>query len=142
MKLIVLFGFCGLIVSVLATVSHSAGPGCNTGEARAFVAIESDPPFLVGIIPNRFTGERRYFSVRYNCRGGSAQVRRVDEGLYDVRFPGLRPRAVVVSAISDEGTTASALPLGNDTVRVTLRGPLDGSEIASRRDVAFSIVVF
>lgn len=132
------------IVLLLGTVSyaHAAAPRrCISGRAQAFAAIQKDPPYLVGDIPNHFTSVQHYFSRRYNCKARSAEVRRVDLGLYDVRFPGISSQAVLVTALSDEGVTASAFP-EDGFIRVALRGPLGNNNLASRRDVAFSLVVF
>lgn len=132
------------VVLLLGTVSyaHATSPRrCIAGRALAFVAIQDDPPYLAGDIPGHFTSDQRYFSRRYNCKGRSASVRRVDLGLYDVLFPGITSHAVQVTALSDEGITASAYP-EDGFVRVALRGPLSGSNLAARRDVAFSLVVF
>ena len=115
---------------------------CVASQAKAFAAIRDDPTFLVGTIPSSFTGDARYFTRRFNCLGLSAQVRRVGLGLYDVRFPGLRPGVVLATAISEEAVSASVHPLTDGVVRVALRGPLAGSDVASRRDVAFSLVVY
>lgn len=133
----------GILALVLGAVNlGESAVRCPTGQAKGFLAIQSEPNFLVGTIPSSFTFSQTYFSRRYNCRGRSAAVRRVGLGLYDVQFPGLDPRVVIATALSDEGITASVWPLGNQTVRVALRGPLGGADVATRRDVAFSIVVF
>lgn len=142
MKPILIVGFAILIASVLVQATSSAATSCGAGEARAFASIRQEPPYLVGTIPSKFTGQARYFQRRYNCRNASAEVRRVDLGVYDVRFRKLIPRAVIVTALSDAGVTTSAFPLGNDTVRVVLRGPLGGERIASHRDVPFTVVVY
>ena len=75
------------------------------------------------------------------CKGGSAQVRRVDEGVYEVRFPQVSARLALVTATSDEGVTSSAIVFGS-TVRVALRGPLHGPDLMERRDVPFVVVVY
>jgi hypothetical protein len=131
------------MIAVLAVTTRSdSALRCPTGSAVGFASIEPEPPFLVGTIPSRFTGNARYFSRRFNCRSRSVQVRRLDLGVYEVRFPELQPRTVVATATSDEGVAASAMPVSDGTVRITLRGPLSGRDVASLRDVPFSIVVF
>jgi hypothetical protein len=97
---------------------------------------------LVGTIPSVFNSNPVYFVRRYNCEGRSAFVRRVSLGIYDVRFPGLNPRAVIATAMSDEGVSASAFPLADGIVRIALRGPIVGNDVMSRRDVPFSVVVY
>ena len=139
---IALVACIALAIVAFASSGGSAVLRCPAGSALAFVAIRPDPQFLVGTIPSGFTSDAGYFSRRYNCRGLSALVRRIDLGIYDVRFPGLDPRAVIATATSDEGVTASALPLGDGIVRVALRGPLVGGDVMARRDVPFSVVVY
>lgn len=115
---------------------------CIAGSAFGFVALQDEPGYLVGTIPSTFTADSRYFTRRYNCTSRSALVRRSGLGSYDVRFPGLNIRLAVASAISEEAVTASVHPLGDGTVRISLRGPLAGDDVASRRDVAFTVVVY
>jgi hypothetical protein len=143
MRLIAGIAIALVLVAVLATYGNSASAQrCRSGEAKAFVAIQDDPPYLVGTIPSKFSDDARYFSRRFNCLGQSAAVRRVNLGIYEVRFPDLHPRLALATAISDEGVTASALPIEDGIVRVSLRGPLGGSDVATRRDVPFSIVIY
>lgn len=141
MKLVIAIGLV-LVIVLAITTRVGSSIQCPRGGAQGFVAIKTDPSFLPGTIPARFTDDARYFSRRFNCRGASAQVRRVDLGIYDVRFPKLDPQAVVADALSDEGISSSALPLSDGIVRIVFRGPLAGSDVASRRDVAFSVVVY
>lgn len=134
------------VAAMVALMTTSAGgsqasPRCVTGKARGFVAIRPDPPHLVGTIPNRFTDRQKYVTRRYNCRRGGVQVRRVDLGSYEVLFPGVRPRVALATAISGEGVAASVEVFG-DVVRVALRGPIIGDDVAARRDVPFSVVIF
>lgn len=115
---------------------------CRTGQAKGLATIRHDPPYLVGTIPSTFTEDPLYFSRRYNCKRRSASVRRVAQGLYDVRFPGLEIKSVVVDAVSDEGVSSAYLPVERNVVRISLRGPLAGGDIAVRRDVAFTVIVY
>ena len=94
----------------------------------------------MGQLPSEFTSKNRYFQRRWNCTGRQVYARRVDLGVYEVQFPGLPWRAPVVSALSQEGVTASVYVFG-DVYRVALRGPLSGEDVAIRRDVPFSIAI-
>ena len=131
-----------VVVGFFALRSEASHLRCHTGNALGFVAIRSDPAELVGQIPSRFTTDPGYFSSRYNCAGQNVQARRVDQGIYDVRFPGIVVRVAMADAISTEGVSTSVQLLGDGMVRVSLRGPLGGSDVASRRDVAFNVVVY
>lgn len=144
LHIIAVVGCLIIIATTIASIGHSASESnrCPTGQAHGLAAISHDPSYLVGTIPSTFQKNPRYFFQRYNCLGRSAEVRRLDEGVYEVHFPGLRIRLALVSAISDEGVSASYFPVGQGIVRVVLRGPLSGEPIAQRRDVAFSVVVF
>ncbi len=130
-----------LLALALPGSSHAAHPRCQFGRAQGFISVRNNPEFLVGTVPNRFSSSSRYFSRRYNCKGNLPLIRRVDLGLYDVRFPGLARRTAFATAISQEGVSVSVQPMG-DVYRVALRGPLAVNEVLSRRDVAFSIVLF
>lgn len=130
------------LVLLVASYAESATSACKSGSAKAFVAIQPDPAYLVGTIPSGFNSNPAYFVRRYNCEGRSASVRRVDLGIYDVRFPGLNPRAVVATAISDEAVSVAALPLADGIVRISLRGPIVGNDVMARRDVPFTVVVY
>lgn len=140
MKYLLAVGALAAALGVV-TVAQSA-PACPTGQVHGYVTLENDPLFLVGTVPGQFTASPIFFAARYNCKGVVPQVKRVGLGLYDVLFPGLRIRAATVDAISDEGISSSFWPLGNGIVRVALRGPLGGADVATRRDVPFSLVVY
>lgn len=124
------------VVMVIAQANTATIPTCQSGKAQAFASI-NDQPFLVGQIPNQFTRDERFFSSRYNCKKGSALARRVNQGVYEVQFPGIVGHVAIVSAISQEGIATSVTPMSGNTYRVTLRGPQ-----GILRDVAFGVVVF
>jgi hypothetical protein len=115
---------------------------CEYGRVQGFVAVRSDPEYLVGTIPNKFATDTRFFSRRFNCKQAGIQIKRLDLGVYDVRVLGLPNRVPIVSAISQEGVSASVQPLEADIYRVSLRGPLERDGALVRRDVAFSLVIF
>jgi hypothetical protein len=132
---------CLMVVGALALRAEGSHLECHTGQVTGFATIRSQPQYLVGTIPSTFSSRDAFFTARYNCEGRGVHVRRVDQGVYDVRFRGARPRVAIADAISTEGVSSSVQIIG-DTVRVSLRGPLNGSDVASRRDVAFSVVTY
>lgn len=138
-----------IAVALLACVllspvgAASVQPACATpGGARAFASVTGDRQLGVGDIPSVFSGQATWFGQRFNCTRASAQVRRVDLGLYQVRFPGIHSQVAVVSAISDVGASASVHYLGQSIWQIALRGPLiyDGALVG--RDIPFSLVVY
>lgn len=139
-------GFGLALLAVALAVGYQAqaqgGPACQFGRVQGFVSVRNDPEYLVGTIPSGLTGSLRYIQRRYNCTKRGVQIRRVELGIYDVRFPGLHRRSSVVTAVSQEGVAASAQPIDIDTYRVALRGPLVRDNVLGRRDVAFTIAVF
>ena len=142
MKIVVL-ALALLVALGLVSYGESASRArCEFGRVQGFVSIRSDPGYLVGTIPSRFSDDARFFERRYNCTRRSASVRRVDLGLYEVHFPDLADRVAVVSAISEEGIAASVVPYSGGVYRIALRGPLENNGVLLRRDVAFSIAIF
>lgn len=144
MKLILLVAVSLLVLAVASSdAAQVSTAGCVYGRAQAFAAIRANPPYLVGTIPREFTSDTGFFSRRYNCKRTGVQVRRIDLGIYDVRFPELSYRLALVSAISQEGVASSVAVFDNGIYRVTLRGPVvANNDVLVRRDVPFSIVAF
>lgn len=118
------------------------GPPCIFGRVQGFITVRSDPEYLVGTIPNKLTTSSKFFTRRYNCKGYPPSIKRVDLGVYDVRFPRLNGRTAFVSAISQEGVSASVQGFSGGIYRVALRGPLVRNDALVRRDVAFSLALF
>lgn len=119
----------------------ASGPTCVYGRVQGFIAIRSDPVYLVGTIPSQFTANPDYFARRYDCKRTAPQVRRVDLGVYDVRLPELGNRVAVATGFGD-GVTASVQGLDDGIYRVFLRGPVVQNTVLVRRDVPFSLVIY
>lgn len=138
--LLILVSLC--LVGLVYVKSESAAPSaCKTGEAQGFAALRWDPIGLVGELDGE-SQRQRWFWRRYNCTGRGVSIRRVDRGVYDIEFPGLGYRMAVVSAINQEGTSASVQPFGTGLFRVVLRGPVSEDRLLQRVDVPFAIAVF
>jgi hypothetical protein len=126
-----------VVILIVAKIAYGADQqNCKTGQTSGFVAMNPQP-FLIGQMPSTFTKDSRYFQTKYNCKHQDVFVRRVDQGQYDVKFPNIKIRVAIATAISDEGVAASTYPIDTVTQRVVMRGP---SGIL--RDVAFSVVVY
>jgi hypothetical protein len=135
---------CMGLALTLGVVSYAAGDDgqrCRSGQAQGFISVQEDPPYLVGTIPSKPSFSAVYFNRRFNCLGRSAAIRRVDLGIYDVFFPGLPNRTAVATAISENSPSVSVFAM-EDTYRVYIRGPLAGADVASRRDLPFSLVIY
>ncbi len=140
MKLVIATCVLGALIIVSGAGSEPRA-SCIFGRVQGFVSLRAEPIFLVGTIPARESSNPKYFSRRFNCKRNTPTVRRVDDGIYDVQFPGLNWRTAFVTAISQEGVSAS-VTVDKDMYRVALRGPLVIDNALVRRDVAFSISVF
>ena len=119
--------FFALGGSALA-VSHAVRPQprCANGAVRGIAAVKGDPGRQTS--PTSTRAPRRLFSRTFNCTGGAVQVRRVDVGVYDVRFAGIGAQSAVVSATN---ALSSLQPMPDGAFRVTLHIPgiRDGAEV-------------
>ena len=92
---------------------------CQPGAVRGYVAVTGDPTRGIANIPDSFTAAKGLFAARFTCKGSAPQVRRIDRGVYEVRFPGNPSRIAALSA-------PEAQPTGGYTgqaFRVTLWVP-------------------
>lgn len=78
---------------------------CANGAVRGAVQVDADANF-----PDTFSASR--VRLAFNCAGGGVQARRVDRGVYDVRFPRNAGRLIVGNP---SGAVSSATGLLHDT---------------------------
>jgi hypothetical protein len=105
---------------------------CAPGAVRGFISVDGGPNGVANI-GDQFTSARPSVGARFNCAGAAPQARRVNQGVYEVRFPG--NAAPVASASSSVTTTITAV--GGGTFRVNLWVP--GRQDAI--DTAFQVFV-
>ena len=87
---------------------------CAAGSIRGAVHVNASQSF-----PDRYTS--RGLSGRYSCSGRGVQARRVEAGVYDVRFPG-NPGAIAVgNAVSSQPLTLTWSRQGDGAFRVFVR---------------------
>jgi hypothetical protein len=115
-------------------VSQAAQPRCATGSVRGIAAVTGIPSAGMGNIPGQFSSNPAFFSRRFNCVGGATQVRRVNTGTYEVRFPGNRAQTAMASAAVGFYTSVAAVPGGAFQVAIYSAGHND------LYDVPFTIV--
>ena len=126
------FALGGSAVAVTEAVRPQAR--CQPGAVRGFIAVNGDPAKGIANIGDAFTSARPMVGVRFNCAGGAPQARRVNVGIYEVRFPRNAGQVAAASAGSAE-TTITAV--GNSTFRVNLWAPGHEDLI----DAPFSVLV-
>jgi hypothetical protein len=126
------FALGGSAVAVTEAVRPQAR--CQPGAVRGFVAVNGDPAKGIANIGDVFTSARPMVGVRFNCAGAAPQARRVNVGVYEVRFPGNAGQVAAASSAAAETTIAA---LGNGTFRVGLWVP--GRQDAV--DTPFTVIV-
>jgi hypothetical protein len=100
--------FFALGGSAFALGHGSLARGCGAGNVRGAVHLHAAQSF-----PDHYTS--RGLSGRYSCAGRAVQAKRVDVGVYDVRFPG------------NPGSVAVATPIGPTQLTLTWTRQGDGA---------------
>jgi len=108
---------------------------CGNGSVKGYAAVNLDS--FVGAFPTQYASGANLFDARYDCAGGSPQVRKVDGGAYDVRFPGVTPKTAAVSAYGAHPGWAYWSHESDGSIRVTVVSPS-----GDRSDFGFSVTVF
>ncbi len=106
---------------------------CLPGAVRAYAAVDGDPAKGMANFPDQFTSAKPLIGARFNCSGGAPQARRVNAGVFEVRFPGSTSQIAMVSSGAAETTIGY---VGNGVFRVSLWVP--GRQDAV--DTPFSVV--
>ena len=114
--------FFALGGSALA-VSHAIKPQarCSNGAVRAFANVAGDPNAGMANLPDQFSSDKILFRSTFNCAGGGVQVRRVQTGIYEIRFPGSTSQNALVSA-SNSDSWVQTLGPGFFRVGVHIQG--------------------
>ncbi|MCZ7587442.1 MAG: hypothetical protein M5U27_00980 [Gaiella sp.] len=112
------FALGGSAIAVNEAVKPQAR--CQPGAVRAFVAVNGDPTKGIANFPDQFTNAKALFGARFNCAGAAPQARRVEVGVYEVRFPGNAAQIATASSAAAETTIGY---VGPGTFRVSLWVP-------------------
>lgn len=112
----------------------AAQPRCANGAVRGIAYVVGPPGAGIANVPDRFSSTASLFGRRFNCTGKATQVRRVETGVYEVRFVGVSGASAVASGTGD--TLASVEPSAGGAFKVTLH-PAGRDD---RVDTAFTIV--
>ncbi|HEX5027650.1 MAG TPA: hypothetical protein VFV56_02440, partial [Gaiellaceae bacterium] len=106
---------------------------CQPGAVRGYAAVNGDPTKGIANFPDQFTSAKPLIGARFNCAGAAPQARRLNVGVYEVRFPGNASQVAMASAGAAETTIGY---VGNGVFRVSLWVP--GRQDAV--DTPFSVV--
>ena len=112
------FALGGSAVAVTEAVRPQAR--CAPGAVRGFIAVNGDPTKGIANIGDQYTSAKPAVGVRFNCAGAAPQARRVNTGVYEVRFAGNGAQVALASAGAAETTVAA---LGGGVFRVSLWVP-------------------
>ena len=111
------FALGGSAVAVTEAVRPQAR--CQPGAVRGFIAVNGDPTKGIANLPDQFTSAKPAIGARFNCAGAAPQARRVNAGVYEVRFPGNAAQVATASA----GAETTIAPVGGGVFRINLWVP-------------------
>ena len=106
---------------------------CTNGAVRGIAVVTGNPSAGMANFPDSFTGSG--ISRKFNCTRRAVQARRVETGVFEVRFVGISGASGVGSAAGDVYATVQAAADG--VFRVTMH-PAGRDD---RVDVGFTLVV-
>jgi hypothetical protein len=107
---------------------------CTNGAVRGVAVVTGIPSQGIANFPDVFTSAGNLFGRKFNCTGKAVQARRVEAGVFEVRFVGISGASAVVSANGD--ALASAQTAAGGAFRVVLHPAGRDDKV----DIAFTIV--
>ena len=107
---------------------------CTNGAVRGVAAVTGTSTGMANI-PDKFTSAGNLFARKFNCTAKAVQVRRVETGVFEVRFTGIAGASGVGSATADAYATVE--PAAGGAFKVTMH-PAGRDD---RVDLPFTIVV-
>ena len=108
---------------------------CANGAVRGIATVTGNPSQGISNFPDSFTSAAALFGRKFNCTGRAVQARRVQAGVFEVRFVGISGGSAVTSASNDAIASVQAGPNGTFSVTVHPAGRDD------KADLPFTIVV-
>jgi hypothetical protein len=98
---------------------------CTNGAVRGVATVTGDPSKGMANIPDQFAGTPVLFSRKFNCTGKAVQVRRLEIGLFEVRFVGNAAPSAVANGLGLFSASIETLSPGTFRVRVQNVGRAD-----------------
>ena len=132
--------FFALGGSAFAVGDRLQGPSiaqqrCTNGAVRGIAHVTGIPSQGIANLSDSFTAAGNLFGRKFNCTGRAVQVRRVETGVFEVRFVGISGASGLGTGTGDAFAAVQAAPGG--IFRVTLH-PAGRDD---RVDIPFTVVV-
>jgi len=91
---------------------------CTNGAVRGVAIVTGNPAQGIANIPDTFTSANNVYARKFNCTGRAVQARRVDIGVYEIRFVGNSAPSAIGSGVGAFTATTESLGAGTFRVRV------------------------
>jgi len=98
---------------------------CTNGAVRGVATVTGDPSKGIANIPDQFSSSNVLFSRKFNCTGKAVQVRRLEIGVYEVRFVGNGAPNAVANGLGLFSASIETISAGTFRVRVQNVGRAD-----------------
>jgi hypothetical protein len=98
---------------------------CTNGAVRGIATVTGDPSKGIANVPGQFSGAGILFSRKFNCTGRAVQVRRLEIGVYEVRFVDNAAPSAVATGLGFFSATVETVSPGTFRVRVQNVGRAD-----------------
>ena len=132
--------FFALGGSAFAVGEHIASPSvaqqrCTNGAIRGIATVTGIASQGIANFPDKFTSANALFARKFNCTGKAVQARRVEAGVFEVRFIGIAGASAVGSAVADDAYATVRSGSGGSFI-VTMH-PAGRDD---RADMAFTLI--
>jgi hypothetical protein len=98
---------------------------CTNGAVRGVATVTGDPSKGIANVSDQFSSSNVLFSRKFNCTGKAVQVRRLEIGVYEVRFVGNGAPSAVANGLGLFSASIETISPGTFRVRVQNVGRAD-----------------
>jgi hypothetical protein len=115
---------------------------CAQGAVRGIAVVQGNTLKGIANMSDQFSSDPGLFGHRFNCSGGAIETRRLNTGVYQVRFLRNAATTGLASSIVQDGSSASVARMPDGSFQVTTRGGTNNQNSAPLTDGGFTIIVF
>ena len=98
---------------------------CSNGAVRGIATVTGDPSKGIANTPDQFSSANVLFARKFNCTGRAVQVRRLEIGVYELRFVGNAATSVVANGVGLFSASVETVSPGTFRIRVQNIGRAD-----------------